>query len=429
MDLANLSSGQYLQLILALTLGIIVFIGIYAIPEKIVIGSLVIIIPFQPVVSAFGSINMMLVYLTAFAFMLRGRIKYLPMLGWVMALLFVYFISMSQAPPYTRFDSLFYIITIGSNFLVFYLVFNYVNKDGNVPVFFHFLVVSNILVASYCFIQLFVGFGGVSVFGVEELSLQQNRADSRLMGPFAAAGITAEYLLVQTFILLYMVTYETSKFWRRTSLLLLPVNLVFLVATGNRTAVVLLFVCGIFYAYLFRHQLGMKRIMLGGFMLVMFFTVSAVAIINFSQFNVLFDRLGDTQVEKGLVDSRSVIWPLAWDRISDKPVLGHGPRLRLMDEENRAFPQGHQFMPFPHSLYLYILYTLGIVGLLVYLGFFFRLLYRYKSAMRLRLPDMFEKNVPRLAVLLWVVIMLDQVKVWCLAGHNFLLEEKARGIT
>ena len=85
---------------------------------------------------------------------------------------------------------------------------------------------------------------------------------------------------------------------------------------------------------------------------------------------------------------------------------------RIVDlEYRRSFPRGYQFMPFPHSLYLYSLYTLGVVGLLVYLGFFFRLLYHYKSAMRLRLPDMFEKNVPRLAVLLWVAIMLDQVKV------------------
>ena len=95
----DLSSGQYLQLILALAFGIIAFIGIYAISEKIVIGAMVVIIPFQPVTSAFGSLNMLLVYLVAIAFMLRGRIRYQPMLGWVAALFFVYFISLSQAPP------------------------------------------------------------------------------------------------------------------------------------------------------------------------------------------------------------------------------------------------------------------------------------------------------------------------------------------
>lgn len=146
-------------------------------------------------------------------------------------------------------------------------------------------------------------------------------------------------------------------------------------------------------------------------MLVLLFSVSAITIVNFSEFNVLFKRLGDTRVEEGLIDSRSVIWPLAWDRITDKPILGHGPRLRLINEEERSFPAGHEFMPYPHSLYLYLLYTLGIIGLIFYLAFFLRLLFYFKSMLRVSLPDMFEKNVPRLAVLLWIVILIDQVKV------------------
>ncbi len=155
----------------------------------------------------------------------------------------------------------------------------------------------------------------------------------------------------------------------------------------------------------------MKKIIVGAFVSITGFIIMSVIVVMFSQFNVLFDRFADTEVRDGVVDSRSKIWPLAIERIMEKPVFGHGPRIRLIDEDKRLFPRSHKFMPHPHSMYLYFWYTLGITGLLVYLGYFFRQLLYYYSVRRNNIQDDYLKYMPRIAIVIWFLIMVDQAKV------------------
>lgn len=409
----ELTSGQYIQLIAVLMLGLLMFIGAYSLKEKTLINFLVVSIPFQPVSSSFGSINMVLVYLVATVFILRKKIILYPMAPWIIVILFTYFIATVVAPAYSRFDNIIYIVSILSGFLFFFMVFNYVYKTGDIRSVIRTLTVSNILVALYCLAQLTIGLEHFAVFGIEEFSLQENRADGRLLGPFNAAGITAEYLLVQIFILIYQHMFDKKIVWRRISLSLIPINLALLIMTGNRTAVVVLFIAGILFAYLFRKRLGMKKIIIGSTLTLLTFLIVSVIVVNFSQFNVLFDRFANTEVSEDNLDSRSKIWPYTWEKIMEKPILGHGPRIRLIGESlgTRQFPSGYEYMPYPHSMYLFFWYTLGIVGLLAYLGFFFRLFIFYLNGMKNRAKDNFVRFSPMLAVLLWFSIMLDQGKV------------------
>lgn len=407
----ELSSGQYLQLILALAFGVLAFVGAYSLKERVAVAGLVIFIPFQPVMSSFGSINMVAVYLIAVSFLLKRRILFYPLLSWTITLLFIYVLSLILASGYARMDNMFYIISIVSNFLLFYIVLNYVYKTGEVKQIVRYFIIGNVFVVGYCLIQLAVGVDKFAPFGVTEFMFERNRADGRLMGPFNATGITAEYLVIQIFLLLYQIMHDTKKFWRRLSIGILLADLAFLVMTGNRTGIIVLVGGAILFAYLFRKELGMKKIIAGAVVSIAGFIMMSVIVIMFSQFNVLFDRFADTEVRDGVVDSRSKIWPLAMERIMEKPVLGHGPRIRLIDEDKRAFPRGYKFMPHPHSMYLFIWYTLGISGLMVYLGYFIRQLLYYFSVRRNGIQDNYLKYMPRIAIVVWFIIMVDQAKV------------------
>ena len=145
----DLSSGHATQLGLALLLGVILFVMAYALPERKIIGFLIIIIPFQLIMSRYGSLNMVLTYLIGFSLILKGRINYFPLLPVVLAILTIYFISTFMALRPTWLDHLLYIISIISNFVLFYMVYNFFRSNADVKFAFKLLVLMNILVVAY----------------------------------------------------------------------------------------------------------------------------------------------------------------------------------------------------------------------------------------------------------------------------------------
>lgn len=405
----DFSNSQYIQLILAMMMVLMAFVAAYIAPEKPIVSFLVLFIPFQLVTSRFGSLNTGLTLLIFVAFFLNKRLRHWPLFEFAALLLLVYLIAFTQVHRSTYFDHILYVLAMTANFAIFYIVYNYVTRTTNPKVFFNLLITLNVMVAIYCYIQLLVGLDGSAIMG-GELSFQQNRADARLAGPFAAVGITAEYLVIQIFILLYMILNDCTKrqklFWSG----LIAANFAFLIATGNRGGILILVIGTVLFFYLFRREFGGSRLLIRGVIGGGLFAVMALVIISFTQFNVLFDRLADTEVKEGVPDTRAVIWPLAWERISEKPVLGYGPRIRLMEELDRRIPD-HEFMPYPHSTYLFILYTLGAVGLTAHIIFMSVLLLQLRRGMSNKHPDDFLSGVPKLSILILTLIIIDQAKV------------------
>ncbi len=406
----DLTTAHYIQLTLAIGFVVIGFVLAYAAPERPIVQLLVLLIPFQLVMSKYGSINTGLALIVFVAFLLNGRISKVPMLPWVSLLLFAYLVSLTSAPRATYPDHVFYLIAVFANIAIFYILFNSVHRSGNVRVFFNMLLWLNIVVDLYCYVQMLVGFESLAFFGVSELSLQQNRWDARLSGPFSAVGITAEYLVLQTYILLYMMFHEVKRNKQIIILAVIVANFAFLIATGNRGGLLVLIIGAVLFYLFFRSDFGAAKIFRRGVVGAVLFATVAVVIVSFTQFNVLFERLAGSEVKEGLPDTRAVIWPLAWERIQEKPFLGHGPRIRLIEEEQRIIP-GYSFMPYPHSTYLFIWYTLGVLGLVLFGVVFMVLFLRYVRGRHNRCEDAFLRGVPKLAVLLLILIAIDQLKV------------------
>ena len=74
------SDSQYAQLIIALALGLMLFVAAYVASEKVVVWLLVATLPFQMIESGYGSLNTVFIYMVGLIFLLRGRISKYPLL-------------------------------------------------------------------------------------------------------------------------------------------------------------------------------------------------------------------------------------------------------------------------------------------------------------------------------------------------------------
>jgi len=409
----DLSSGHAIQLGLSLLIGVLLFVMVYVLPEKKILAFLIIIIPFQLITSRYGSLNMVLTYLVGVSLILKGSIKYLPLLPVVLAILTTYFISTFLALRPTWVDHLLYIISIASNFVLFYMVYNFFRSNADLKFAFKLLVWMNILVVIYGLMQLVIGPEKFALLGIDELSFASNLTEKqRLVGTFGAPGINAEYFALQILLLGYMFMNDKVRKIKFFVLCLMLANFGLLVATGSRGSFLVLMGGILLFLWFYRKQLGtlvLIRVISVGSIL---FTLIAVLIINYTDFNVLFKRLGETELtESGVPETREYAFNLALDRISDAMIAGHGPQLRLIDEETRRI-EGYKPMPgYPHNLYLFLLYTLGFLGFFAYMVFFISLYINFWKGSKRNIDDYYLKGVPTLGMLLLTVFLIDQLKI------------------
>lgn len=407
----DFTTSQFAQLFVGLIAVIAMLIFAYMGKGRVTIQIMLLLIPFQPVTSKFGTLNTGLALLIMGAFLLNKQVTRFPLLPLVLLALFVYLISTTQAPSATYKDHAFYLVSIAANVSIFYIIFNYVVRTKSVKEVVNMLIWTNVLVVIYSIIQMKVGYGTASIMGIEDLSLTKNRADARLAGPFNAVGITAEYMVIQVFIILYRYFHEENGKIKLLLLGLMMANMGVMVGTGNRAGIIVTILASVLFFLFFKKEFGKARLLKLGSIGLLLFVLASTIMLAFTDFNVLFERFSATQVdEEGLPDSRKVIWPLALERIQESPVIGHGPRIRLIDEYERRIP-GHEFMPYPHSLYLFVLYTIGTAGLFVLAVAFYMLLMLYISGMHNRHADAFIRGMPKLALLVLFIITIDQIKV------------------
>lgn len=409
-------TGQYLQLIIALCAGIMLFVAAYALPARVVMWPLLLLIPFQPIDTRYGSINMLLTYLVGAAFLLKGRIRHLPLLGIVAFILLAYMLSFSQIPPGTTRDHGLYMIAILSNFILFYLAYNFVRSSADYRDAWNVLAVMNVLVLVYCALEMSVGLGQEQLFGLDELTLKSARAgEGRLSGPFRATALTAEYLGIQSLICGYALMRKLSGFSRAFWWGLLAGNLGFMIATGNRGGVVSLLAGFMVFLFLFRKELGILKIAAVMVSASLMFAIAAFVIVQYTQYNVLFERLEGTKFEGFVPDTRTG-WYGLWDRTIEKPIIGHGPRMTLIDQDKRRIP-GYVPFPYPHNAYLYLIYTIGLVGLFAYIWFFSELARQYWRSRSNRAEDPLLWGMPRLGLAILALFAISELRIEMFRGH------------
>ncbi|MBK1706367.1 O-antigen ligase family protein [Halochromatium glycolicum] len=407
----DLSLSHYVQLIAALTGGTIIFVIGYVVPPQKTIPALLLLAPFQIIATRYGSANMVLTYLLAAALLMRGRLSAPPLLLPMSLVVLACIASALMAHRATWSDHLYYLISLGSAFLMLWLGYQWARLVESLKTVVAVVIALDVLVVIYCFVQLLVGFDRIALFGVNEFALTSNwEGGQRLAGPFNAVGITAEFLVLGILFVTWQIFHVEKVSSRILLVCLVGANLAFLIATGNRGGFLTLIISSFLFVYVFRREIGFKGIVAMGVGGTLLFAATATVIITTTDFNQLFVRLSETETEGLVPDTRSVTWPAAIEGITERPILGHGPRFRLQNEFERVIP-GRTIRPYPHNLYLFVLYTLGIVGFLAWGSFVAAVGLRLAPAALQARGDPYLNSLVKLFAIAFLAVLVDQIKV------------------
>jgi len=413
----NLSSSHLIQLLIGGGCGILLFIFATIGFGRFFYKILIIIIPFQFISSKYGSINMVLTYVLGASILFLSQPVVNKKAGGNWPLIFSFFfiilsffVSLSQTPAVFLSKNLFYFISFFSNIILFYMSYKFISDENDIHTIFKCLFICNLLVILYCIIQLIVGFGEFQFLGIKEFSFIQNRADNRLLGPFNAPGITAEYLVIQCILLAYYSL--TTNFYKKSVFILIFCNVAALVGTGNRGGFISFFLAFFLFIYLFRKEIGVLTSIKLGIIVFFILVSSSFLMIKYTDFNVIYQRILGTTMKGITPDTRSG-WPYVVEKIKEKPLIGHCPNMVMKSEIDNITKWPKKEIDFyPHNLYLYILYTTGLFGLLAYITFMIRFLFIIKKEnKRLLCYNNFLSNLPRLALIVFIIILFDQMKV------------------
>jgi O-antigen ligase len=369
--------------------------------RAIALGALLLLIPFQIVETRYGSSSILMAYAMLGAMLLTGNLKVrlLPAIGLV---LFAYLVSLTQVRSYLSLHVV-EIFQFGSCFVVFLLAYNYAREVKSEQSIVDLLLSINILVVIYCGLQLTAGAGeAFNLLGVREFAFNTNRdpSDPRLVGPFDNPGTTAGYFTLMT--LIYLVELMASESMRRRLIQgLVLANVAGIVATGNRASFLVLLAAFPVLLVTFRKELGTRRFfqyMVSGVVAILVASALMAALTGFGN---MFSRLEKvTATEDGLPMTRASTWSLAFEKIQRDPWFGEGPHFfREDDAVLMGIMPAHfedlgdvvrPFDPYPHSLYLYLLRTVGIIGLVALLWFFAQVILQLRKS--LKRPDMNDRS-------------------------------------
>jgi hypothetical protein len=413
--LLDLTGAQYAQLIVGVAGGILIYLLSLLAPERWIVSALIVLTPFQLIATRFGSLNMILIYVIFSAYIVKRNVRYFPFIIPFSILLLSYFLSITQSQKSIIIYNSVYIISIITNFLVFFIVYNYIKKYKDVELFFKCFIVMNIFVSIYCYLSFIPAFEKLTLMGTDISIINQNRSD-RMTGPFRSVGLSAEYFAMSIIMLWYLALNKEWGKYRLILYILMGANFGFIVATGNRGGFLVLLGGVVLFWIMFRKSFSITRMFIYSLVGMLFFGIGSMLVMKYTKYNVLFDRLTNTSIEGGIPDSRSGPWPVAWENIQRKPIFGHRPRLGIpqaMLSRDQSIPA----MGYPHNLYLHILLTTGSVGLVAFMLFFLLLSIRLLRAGRYQVDDPFHDNLHRLGLIMVIMFLVDQLKIEFLRFH------------
>lgn len=410
-----MSSTQIILVSALLLLALIASIAALLAKPKHVIGTILLLIPFQFVSHRLATSTVLFAYIALFLLTIKGQLRF-PML-WVAAIFIAtYLISLGFAEQFHALHVI-YLFNLFSAFAIFYLSYNYAKSMVGAHELLNLLLALNVCVAIYCLLQLTAGEGESFIpFGIEALSFNGNRVgDARLTGPFANAGTTATFFVFATLIAVSALQIKTG--WQRFGLyLLLTTNAGLLTATANRSAFLLLVVALPALIFLHRNSLGLARSLSLASVLGLLVAVGAVVTVNVTDFDRMFARMLEiTATEGGLPVTRAEVWSDAVEKIGLSPIYGQGPLFISPEMAESLRLLRTQFDVYPHSLYLYQLRTIGVLGLVGTLLFFLSIAFRVKEAHSLLSKNLLvaiaDERLLKCLLLIAILFFVDQLRL------------------
>jgi O-antigen ligase len=305
-----------------------------------------------------------------------------------------------------------YVFQLFSCLVVFLLAYNFSLLVESERTVIDILLTINVLALGYCALQLSAGPGvGFVPFGIDALEFNKNRhaGDARLVGPFDNPGSTAGYFTLMLMVCAVELTFSQGRRRLLVQALIL-LNLVAIVATGNRAGFLVMVAMFPVLLLLFKKELGARRVtqyLVGG---VAVLAIASAVVISYTGFGRMFERLGDvTETENGVPMTRTLTWPIAIEKIKEHPWVGEGPFFVDPETANQLGWLRSEMSPYPHSLYLFLLRTIGVVGLIPFVWFFiqaWRLLY---AKLKRGPVNDYSSALLRLGLILIIAFLIAQI--------------------
>ena len=402
-------------------LAVIVMVVLTASTKRtIAIGTLLALIPFQVVDSRYGTSSELMAYAMAGTIVFMGglKVRMLPAIGLI---LLAYFASLTQAERYFSWHVI-EIFEFTSCLVVFLLAYNFARLVESERSVMDLLLGINFLVAFYCGLQLLAGAGeAFTPFGIDLLAFNSNRdpSDPRLVGPFDNPGTTAGYFTLMTILCATELIFASAG-RRRLLQGLIFVNLAGVIATGNRASFLVMLAAFPVLLFASRRELGARRFIqyaLGG---VAALVIASATIAVYSDFGHMYDRLDKvTETEEGMPTTRAGIWPIVIAKIKRHPWFGDGPH--YFREEDAAIMRVMRaefedlgdvvtiYDPYPHSLYLFLLRTVGVFGLAAVLWFFCRVGLELRRSLRSGGRTEYERAILKVGIVVIGAFLVTQI--------------------
>jgi len=350
----------------------------------VAIGALLVLIPFQFVTTRYASSSDLMAYALAAILLISGGLK-VRMLGELGLIVLAYLVSLVLAGRDMLTWQVVTVFQFFSCLVVFLLAYHFAQTAERERSVMNVLLAMNGLVLVYCVLQLSAGPGERFVpFGIEAFAFNSNRdaSDPRLVGPFGNPGNTAGYMTLMI-ILCFAELMKSTGQRRLLTQAFAGLNVIALVATGNRAGFLILLAVFPVLLVVYRRALGLGRVLQYGIGGTAVLAIGLTVAINYTDFGTMLDRLENVaETREGVPTTRSYTWPVALEKIKREPWFGQGPYWMISEDaeamgimRGRIDASGRSdtvYDPYPHSLYLYLLRTVGVVGLAAVIWFFVR---------------------------------------------------------
>ncbi|MEZ4649171.1 MAG: O-antigen ligase family protein [Candidatus Eisenbacteria bacterium] len=184
----------------------------------------------------------------------------------------------------------------------------------------------------------------------------QTRNDIRVGGIFGFHGLLADFNAIVFYLQIFMGMRAREKWLKVYYYGLAIFGLIVITWTVNRGGAIAWALGGGYFLFLMRRRIDwVKAIVAAPALIAVFFVNQWVSSFG-AQRVMLFARIAGTQLERGVPDNRVRAWTQIMERIPEHLWIGHGPFYKLGGV-------GEAKIAYPHSAYLFYLYTTGILGL------------------------------------------------------------------
>ncbi len=245
--------------------------------------------------------------------------------------------------------------------LFYYTLVNVGRSERKLMFLTRMLTLSTILVFATAFLERFlpgvefIPRWYVNVLGAQDIFAAEG---PRRIGGVMMHSLMGDLSAFMTILQAYLAIRAKGRpLWRALHWLTAVAAVFVLSLTLNRGALVGMVAGFAYFLWIFSREVTWKRIFVGVGAFLGLLLLGEKTIGRFEGNVTLLTRMAGTYFERGIPDTRRRTWAYAWERIMERPWLGHGPYYRLAPEAPGVR------VSWPHNAFLYYLYSVGVIGL------------------------------------------------------------------